>query len=850
MKISKISLFNNNIFKMKNTVYLIVSVLFIAACSNHKVSTKRVENILHQMSLKEKIEFIGGYNEFSIRPYKKYGIPEIKMVDGPTGVGGKNTSTSFAASILLASSWDTLMARKVGQAIGVEAKANNIGVVFGPAMNIYRAAFCGRNFEYLGEDPFLAGEIASSHIIGLQSEGVVATAKHYAANNMEYNKVWVSSNMDERTLHEIYLPAFKASVEKGHVGMIMTSYNMVNGVHCSQNDYLNNQVLKKDWGFDGVVISDWGSTLNGVAAANGGLDLEMPSGDFMTADTLLPAIAAGHLSEDVINDKVRRILMLYERFHFFDHPDISKGFTLNMDNDRKLALDEARGGIVLLRNNHNLLPLNGDKPLKIAIIGPNAEPAVTGGGGSAYVIPTDPVSLLKAFQTCAGKNVEINYARGIPDEKSLPNDYFVKQSFYTYVDGKKVSGVLAEFYNNANFKGEPIGKKILDKIDLTFKENIIKELPKNNFAIRFTYFIKTSDKAIYKFAVAGDESYTLSVNGKGLLNKWGNLPKTINTKSLLLDENSENKVVLDYYQKEAGTAIRCGYNNKVDELNKSTTIRKKAIDLAAKSDVVILSVGFNKETEGEGMDRTYEMPDDQDKLIEDIAAINKNCIVVVNAGGNVQMNWIDKVAGLIYAWYPGEVGNMAVAEIVFGSVNPSGKLPVSFEKRWEDSPVFNSYYNKKGDKFVKYSEGVFLGYRQFDQSQVKPLFPFGFGLSYTTFDYSNIKVNKEKITKKEGLEVTFTLANTGNYDGAEIAQLYVSQNSSLLPRPVKELKGFAKTYLRKGQEAEVRIKLDTSAFSYYNKEKGGWITEPGRFKILVGGSSQNILLNKEIEVID
>jgi len=835
---------------MKNTVYVTVLIFLFVSCTNNGLTSKRVENIIHVMTLKEKIEFIGGDKGFNMRPYKKYGIPEIRVSDGPVGIRNNGTSTAFPASINLAATWDTSIARKVGQAIGVEAKSKNIHFLLAPSMNIYRAAFCGRNFQYLGEDPFLAGEIASTYITGVQREGIVATAEIFAANNMEYNKVNISSDMDERTLREIYLPAFKACVEKGHVSAVMTAYNKVNGVHCSQNDFLINQVLKKEWGFDGVVISDWGSTHNGLAAAKAGLDLEMPSGQYMNADTLLPAIADGRLQEEVINEKVRRILMLYERFHFFDRPDISKNFKLNKDHSRKVALDAARGGIVLLRNNHNLLPLNGDKPLKIAIIGPNAKPAITGGGGSAYVDPTDPVSLLKAFHDRAGKNIEINYTRGIPDEKEIPEDYFTKQHFYTYVDGKKVNGVLAEFYNNTGFSGEPTGRKLLDKIDINFKHNKMEGLPESNFAIRFTYFIKTSRKAFYKFVVAGDESYTLTVNDKLLLNKWGNMPHTVNTKSLLLDENSENKVVLGYYQKESGIAIQSSFNNKYDQAAQSMIIRKKAIDLASKSDIVILSVGFNKDSEGEGMDRTYEMPDEQDKLIEDIASVNKKCLVVVNAGGNVQMNWIDQVAGLIYAWYPGEVGNSAVAEIVFGSVNPSGKLPVSFEKRWEDSPVFDSYYNKPGEQYVKYSEGIFLGYRHFDNSYVKPLFPFGFGLSYTSFEYSDIKVNKEKILKEEGLEVTFTLANTANYDGAEIAQLYVTQNSSLLPRPVKELKGFAKTFIKKGAKTEVKIKLDKTAFSYFNKDKGGWIAEPGRFKILVGSSSQNILLNKEIEVVD
>ena len=827
----------------------LITVTFFVTISLAQLTTKRVTRILDQMSVKEKVEFIGGYNDFNIRPFAKYGIPEIHMADGPMGVRNNGPSTAFPASITLAASWDNSIALKVGKAIGMEAKAKNIHVIFGPGMNICRAAFCGRNFEYLGEDPFLAGEIASSYIIGMQSEGVIATAKHYAANYMEYNKHKVSSNMDERTLREIYLPAFKACVEKGRVGVVMTAYNLVNGVHCSQNDFLNNQVLKKEWGFNGMVISDWGSTYNGLSAAKGGIDLEMPSGRFMNPDTLLPAISDGRLSEEVINDKVKRILMLYERFHFFDNPDISKGFTLKKEYVQKIALYAARGGITLLKNKNNLLPLNASNNLKIAIIGPNAEPTVTGGGGSSYINPCHPVSLLKALQKIGNKKVNIKYARGLYNESELPKDYFTKQPFYTYLDGKKTTGIDAEIFDNIECKGDPIGKKLVDKIDVNFRVDNFGGLPKNNFAIRFTYYIKVTAKSNYKFSVAGDDTYRLMVNDKLVLNKWENLPNTIRTASLELNENSENKIVLEYFQKEKGNSMRSGFNNKADQFNQILNVRNQAMELAKKSDVVIISAGFNNETEGEGMDRSFEMPDEQDKLIEDIAGVNKNCIVVINAGGNIQMNWLDKIAGLLYAWYPGQEGNTAVAEIIFGKINPSGKLPVSFEKQWKDNPVFNSYYDDDNDLGVDFKEGVFLGYRHYDKCMVKPLFPFGFGLSYSSFNYSNIKVSKQQLKKGEELEVSFTLANTGKYDGAEIAQVYVSQHAPLLARPLKELKGFSKVFLKKGESVVVKIKLDKTAFSYFNPYKGGWNIEAGKFTILIGSSSQSIKLQQVVEIV-
>jgi len=318
-----------------------------------------------------------------------------------------------------------------------------------------------------------------------------------------------------------------------------------------------------------------------------------------------------------------------------------------------------------------------------------------------------------------------------------------------------------------------------------------------------------------------------------------------------LEENSENKIILEYFQKEKGNAMRSSYNNKADQLQLMDKAVNELKELSKNSEVVIIAAGFNNETEGEGLDRSFEMPGEQDKMIEAIGSVNKNCVVVINAGGNVQMNWLDKVAGLLYAWYPGQEGNTAVAEIVFGKINPSGKLPVSFEKQWKNNPLYNSYYDDDdNDLHVKFSEGVFLGYRHYDTASVKPLFPFGFGLSYTSFNYFNLKISKTNIKKDEGIELSFIITNTGKYDGTEIAQVYVSPHLSELPRPVKELKGFSKTFIKKGASAVIKINLDKTVFSYFNKDKGGWFTEPGKFKILIGSSSNQIKLQKQIEIVE
>lgn len=828
----------------------VLFTILLFSCKQGKNSTNRVEAIINKMTLQEKVEFIGGYQSFNIRAFEKYGIPEIRMADGPVGVRNFGSSTAYPVSINLAASWDRELAQLIGQSIAMDAKSKNVHIMLGPAMNIYRAPYCGRNFEYLGEDPYLAGEIASSYIIGMQNEGVVATAKHYAANNQEFDRNNVSSDMDERTLREIYLPAFEACVKKGKVGAVMTSYNLINGVHASQNDHLNNEILKGEWGFAGVVMSDWTSTYDGVACALGGLDIEMPSGKYMNPDTLIPAIKEGRLKEEIINEKVRRILMLYERFGFFDNPDLSKGFQLNKELVRKNALDAARGGITLLKNENDILPIDVNKPLKIAVVGINADPAVTGGGGSSLVTPDESISLLKAVEKIAGKNIKVAYAKGLYVEGKLPANYFKSQQFYTYKGNEKVNGVNATFYKGKNLEGNPLMEKIYDRLDFSFDDSTISELPKDNFSARFSCYLKVPKSGNYRFALAGDDGYRLIINDEVVLDYWYNQPETVRSIEMILDKNKEYKIAVEYYQAGGGASVRLGYNESFTKTDLASVMLNEAVNLARKSDIVIISAGFNNELESEGLDRTFEMPYNQDQFIEKIAQVNKNCIVVLNSGGNVKMEWLPKVSGLVHAWYPGGEGNLAVAEIIFGITNPSGKLPVSFEKKWEDNATFKSYFDDDKDKKVYYSEGVFLGYRHFDQTGIEPLFPFGYGLSYTKFEYSDLKISNNQIPMDSPVTLTFKIKNIGDYDGAEVAQVYVHDQESSLLRPVKELKGFAKVFLKKGEQKEVSIQLDPEAFRYFNMDKGGWITEAGKFNIQIGSSSKDLRLEQELEILE
>jgi beta-glucosidase len=678
----------------------------------------------------------------------------------------------------------------------------------------------------------------------------MATAKHYMANNQEYDRHNISSDMDERTMREIYLPVFQASVTEGHVAAIMTSYNLINGVHASQHEHTINEILKGDWKFDGIVMSDWTSTYDGVAAANAGLDLEMPSGKFMCRDVLIPAVKDGRVAEKTIDDKIRRILRQYERFGFFENPDNSKGYILDSALVRKTAIDAARGGIVLLKNESNTLPLNISKIKSIALIGPNAQPAVTGGGGSSLVQPRYAISFYEALQQMASNSVKINCESGIYGHDLIPNEFYDQTDFYTYVDGKKISGMKGEFYSRRWPEGSPDYQKIFPKINQVFIDSI-PGIQKSGFAVQFSGFLKVNQASIYRFVVSTCAGFRLMIDDKQVLDSWRSLREAVHSAMVELEAGKEYKIVLHYMQWDDNGVLRMGYEPQSVFEQKKVLSLQKATELAAKSDLAILCVGFNEETEHEGADRSFSLPEEQEKLIGEIKRTGKSFIVVLNAGGNVDMHgWLNDAKALVHAWYPGGEGNIALAEILLGITNPSGKLPVSFEKRWEDNATYKSYYDDDEDKRVKYTEGVFLGYRHFDKNNIEPQFPFGFGLSYTTFEYSNLVVSKDRFSATEPVVVKLTVKNTGKVDGAEVVQLYVGDPVSSFPRPVKELKAFDKIALKAGESREIKLTLRSDAFQYFNPDKMKWIIEPGDFDILIGSSSQDIRLKKKITLVE
>ncbi len=835
----------------KNVLSFGLILLIIAGCSpKNQVSQDDadIQKIIGQMTLDEKIEMIGGVNDFYIKGNKRLGLPEVKMSDATVGVRDGNPAIAYPATIAYAATWDTALIKKVGEAIASEAKSKNISIMLGPGMNIHRAPMCGRNFEYLGEDPFLAGKMATAFIKGMQSKGVVATAKHYAANNQDFSRHLVSSDLDERTLHEIYLPAFRASVQEGNVGAVMSAYNPVNGVYSSQNEYLLTEVLKKVWGFDGFVMSDWVSTYDGVGCAKAGLDIEMPSGAHMNKDSLLPAIKDGKLTEEMIDDKIRRILRIYKRFGMFDQTAYFAGNNFDTASARKIAIDVARGATTLLRNQDNFLPLKKETIKTIAVIGPNGHPAVTGGGGSSFVTAYQQTSFYEAIKKLAGDKISVSFERGTKLPRFIEPALYKNSRFY-YIEGnEKIAGLKGEYFQNKDLEGTPFTTRTDVLVNFDKPGDVPAGLGFENVSARWTGLMKVEKTGTYDFTVSGDDGYRLWVNQKLVIDQWYDQPEMFKTVAVDLQKGNANEIALEYYQGGGGAAIRLGY--ELSNINKNDAV-ERAVALAAKSDLIVLCVGFDYKTESEGFDRPFNLPEEQELLINLILKANTNVIVLLSSGGNVEMQgWLAQTKALLHTWYPGQEGAVAVAEILFGDVNPSGKLPVSFEKRWEDNATFSSYFDDDKDKRVTYSEGIFVGYRHFDKNNIGPQFPFGFGLSYTTFSYQNLKLSNEQINAEDGLTVTFTVKNDGTRDGAEISQLYVSDPESSVPRPVKELKSFNKTYLKAGEAKEITMKINKDAFSFYDVATKKWIVEPGDFEILIGSSSRDIRLKAQVKVIE
>ena len=802
--------------------------------------------LLAKLTLEQKIELIGGVDSMFTHAEPAIELPRLKMSDASVGVRTWGPTTAYAGGAALAATWDRDFARKLGESLGKDARARGVNFLLGPGVNIARSPVSGRNFEYLSEDPFLNSALVVPYIEGVQSEGVSATVKHYALNNQEYNRHNVDVTADERTERELYLPAFEAAVTKGNVDAVMDSYNLINGSHATQNEFLNLKVLKGDWGFKGVLMSDWDATYDGVAAANNGLDLEMPSPRFMNDKVLLPAVKNGAVKEATIDDKILRILRVALRYGWLDRPQLDLNDSTYSIAARSVALQGALESITLLKNEGHILPLNAAKIKTIAVIGPDAWPAVPGGGGSSAASAFAPVSIVTGIGNALGPDVHLLYTRGLPEM----NEVFRR----THWDGE----IEQATYPSKDFTGTP--EKSGMRMVANYRQEWWGPQDKTPRSIRYTasYKATKAGKYLVLAAASGSDHYKINVDGKQVIEQVQVEGQHAESASINLSAGQTMKMVADYLPGFAGNRFAVGIVNEADMI--SEEVKK----FASAADAVVVSVGFDPSTESEGSDRTFTLPWGQDALIEAVAAANPHTIVTLTGGGGMDTRrWLDKVPALVHTWYPGQEGGTAIADVLFGKHDPEGKLPVSFDRSWEENPSYKDYYPIPGADtslhvtevgrppvdyvipHLKYNDKLMVGYRYWTTTGKHPLFPFGFGLSYTTFSFSKLEAPASASTGSS-FEVSFDVTNTGGVAGAEVAQLYVSDPSAKVERPERELKGFEKVTLAPGETKRITLSLDARSFSYWDEGAHKWTIDPGKFVIRVGDSSENTPLHADL----
>lgn len=819
---------------MKKLLLLIVALIGATAVFAQPVTEeakKRAAELVAKMTLEEKLEYIGGYKSFYIRAIPRLGIPQIRMADGPQGVRNNTKSTMYASGIAAAATWNRQAVYNMGVGLGQDSRARGVHILLGPGVNIYRSPLCGRNFEYFGEDPYLSAQTTVQYIKGVQSQGVMACVKHFAANNQEWNRHHVSSDIDERTLHEIYLPPFRAAVEQAGVGAVMCSYNLINSVHASENRYLNIDVLRDMWNFDGILMSDWTATYSAINAANGGLDLEMPAGRVMNYKHLAQSVANGVVDIRTIDTKVQHILQTLISFGFFDRPQKDESISERNSFSDNASLELARNGIVMLKND-GILPL---KKGKVLVSGMHSRTIPTG-GGSGFVHPFETCSVLEGLSAIE------NYKVFSTDEVRTTS---LENRFFTSAD-LKTPGLKAEYFNNKSLSGAPA----MSRVESTISHNWRKASPKkgvvnsDKFSIRWSGVFKSPHDEELEFTLGGDDGYRMFIDDVEVMGNWAN--HAMNYKKYLFKAKANRKynIRIEYFDNSSDARIEFALYNKSYVQNNAKALRS--------ADAVIACVGFDSNTERENRDRTFEMPYNQGELIREIAAVNPNVVVVVNCGGGVEMDsWLDSAKAVLLAWYPGQEGGQAIAEIISGKIAPSGRLPISIERKVEDNPTYGSYYHnldvdtrKSPYLRVNYKEGIFLGYRGYDRKSVKPLFPFGFGLSYTTFEYSDLKV-KDSADK---LIVEFDVKNTGDFDAAEVAQVYIGYKDSTIPHPIKELKGYDKVMIKSGATHHFVVEIPYNELECYDittRRMMPVAKSLNDIKIFVGASVEDIRLSCE-----
>jgi beta-glucosidase len=796
-----------------------------------------VDGLLKQLTVGEKIDLISGTDIMHTAGVPRLGIPALKFSDGPVGVRCWGKTTAYPAGALLASTWDPDMALAEGVALGRDARSRGVDILLAPGMNIYREAQNGRNFEYLGEDPCLASAMAVNYVRGVQSQGVAACVKHFVANGQEWNRFKVDTIVSRRALEEIYFPPFKAAIQQGNAWTAMAAYNKVNGEWCTANKFLLTDVLRDEWHFHGLLMSDWGAVHDTEKALNAGTDLEMHDKPrlFYNQTTIPPLLASGVVSQATLDEHVRRLLRTMVAMGFLDRDQTDTSIPRDDPQNAAAALKVASEGIVLLKNEGHLLPLDRAKVHHIVVTGPNGQHAVIGGGGSSGTGAFTEVSVLEGVRQAAGPGVQVDY---IPD---LSTFIFSRAAFSPPAPAASGQiGLHGDYFNNPTLSGTPVETRLDRVVDFDWNDaNPVRSIKGGSaFSVRWTGTITPTATGNYTFALASDDGSRAYLDNREIIDMWAPHALARKESEQHLEAGHTYQIKVEYFNAKDGAVVHFGWAKPglpEEEKNRVTT-----------ADAVVFAGGFNPQSEHEAGDRPWDLPPSQTAELAQLLALNPHVITTINAGGNAGLgDNLAKIPALLWSWYPGQNGNTALGRILFGDINPSGHLPDTFEKRFEDSPAFGNYPgDTDGGPHVKLAEGIYVGYRWYDKKKIAPEFPFGFGMSYTGFAIKNVRSSGT-----DGVfDISADVTNTGARDGADVVQLYVRPVDSAIDRPVQELRAFQRVDLKAGETKTVVLHLTRQAFATFNEAKSAWVVPPGPYQLAVGDSSRDLTQTAKVKL--
>ena len=806
-----------------------------------------LEALITQMTLEEKINLLAGADLWYSVPVPRLGIPTFKVTDGPNGARGANgstgaTSVCFPCGSALAATWDTALVEEVGQALAEEVRAKGAHMLLAPTVNLHRHPLAGRNFECYSEDPYLTGKMASAYIRGLQHKGVGACIKHFIANDQEFERNSISSEVSERPLRELYLKPFEMALREAKPWAVMSSYNRLNGTYCSEHNDLLRKILKEEWGFDGMVMSDWFGTYS-PAVPQGGLDYEMPGPARWMADShVKAALADGSLTLERLDDKVRRILRTLERTGCFDQPEPSPERAEDRPEHRRLVRKAAAEAVVLLKNDADLLPLKALELRSLAVIGANARWAQILGGGSAHVNSHYVVSPLEGIRSKVGSDCKVEWAWGALMHRSIP----ILDPDWLHVNGQ-ARQLKVELFDNLDLSGDPAHTFQTDRTNIEWSDALLGPVTPTDFSARMSAELIVPLSGTYTFSLQGNGRSRLLLDGRMVVDHWAEMNEGAPwgaeevTDMVELAAGQRYHLVVEFacHTTSPWRALRLGGLMPAP----ADTVGEAAA-LAARCDAAIVVVGQTNEWESENFDRTdLELPGEQNQLVEAVLAANPRTVVVLVTGAPVTLPWLGKAPAVLQTWFAGQEAGNALADVLFGDRNPCGRLPQTWPLRLQDTPAYINFPGENGR--VYYGEGLFIGYRYYDRREIPVLFPFGYGMSYTSFELHDLTTPTQ-----EGDATSFSLqvTNTGQQAGAEIVQVYLHDVQSTLVRPEKELKAFARVELEPGETRTVRFTLDSTALVYWDPGKQGWVAEAGEYEVRVGRSAAEIWLTARFTI--